>query len=62
MTHVDFSALDQLNLKPLGIYGSRSEIVRYLHDQGLISGETYVVGLYGCNETENSIGMSSELI
>lgn len=36
MTHVNFNALDQLNLRPLGIYGSKSEIVRYLKDLQLV--------------------------
>ncbi|CAL1701264.1 unnamed protein product [Somion occarium] len=32
MTKVDFKALDSLSIKPLGIYGSRSEIVKFLQD------------------------------
>lgn len=40
MTHVDFSSLDELRLKPLGIYGSKTEITRYLQDRELISHET----------------------
>lgn len=30
MTKVDFAALDRLALKPVGIYGSKDEIVRFL--------------------------------
>jgi hypothetical protein len=30
MTKVDFTALDQVQIKPVGIYGSRSEIVNFL--------------------------------
>lgn len=37
MTHVNFNALDQLNLKPVGLYGSKSEIVRYLKDLSLVN-------------------------
>ena len=39
MTQVDFTALDQLNLKPVGIYGSKSSIVCYLKDLGIINEE-----------------------
>lgn len=30
MTKVDFLALDRVSVKPVGIYGSREEIVRFL--------------------------------
>ena len=40
MTHIDFSSLDDVSVKPVGIYGSRSEIVRFLEDRKLISDET----------------------
>ncbi|KAF8483069.1 hypothetical protein JB92DRAFT_3033310 [Gautieria morchelliformis] len=30
LTHVDFAALDQFLIKPIGVYGSRSQIVRLL--------------------------------
>ena len=36
MTHVDFAALDNLNVRPVGIYGSKGEIVRYLKDLQLV--------------------------
>lgn len=42
MTHVNFQALDRLNIRPVGIYGSKSEIARYLRDLGLIDDELYV--------------------
>ena len=42
MTHVNFSALDQSTIKPVGIYGSKSEIVRYFRDLNLLNDETYV--------------------
>ncbi|KAK7676902.1 hypothetical protein QCA50_020158 [Cerrena zonata] len=32
MTKVDFQALDRLPIKPLGIYGSRNKIIRFLSD------------------------------
>jgi hypothetical protein len=42
MTHVNFEALDKLNIRPVGIYGSKSEIVRYLRDLELVDEEAYV--------------------
>ena len=42
MTRVDFQALDDVSIKPLGLYGSRSEITRFLQDKGLIGEKTYV--------------------
>ncbi|TCD63827.1 hypothetical protein EIP91_004894 [Steccherinum ochraceum] len=36
MTRIDFSALDSVLVRPQGIYGSRSEIVRFLGDLGVI--------------------------
>ena len=42
MTKVDFQALDQLTIKPLGVYGSRSEIIRFLLDIRAIDNWVYV--------------------
>jgi hypothetical protein len=42
LTDIDLEALDQVIVKPLGIYGSKSEIVRYLKSYGAISDEVYV--------------------
>jgi hypothetical protein len=36
MTKVDFAALDALPVKPVGIYGSASEIIRYLQHIGAV--------------------------
>lgn len=36
MTKVDFAALDSLNMRPVGIYGSKSEIVRFLEVKGAV--------------------------
>ena len=47
MTHVNFKALDDLSVRPLGIYGSKSEIVRYLKDLDLISHDMYADCLQG---------------
>jgi hypothetical protein len=40
MTQVDFAALDALPVKPVGIYGSASEIVRYLQHIGAVDDRT----------------------
>lgn len=42
MTKVDYQALDRLPIKPLGIYGSRNEIVKFLLDIKGIDEEMYV--------------------
>ncbi|PVF98364.1 hypothetical protein CPB86DRAFT_797339 [Serendipita vermifera] len=40
----DFKALDKHVIKPLGIYGSTSAIIKFLHDLGKIDQETYCMG------------------
>jgi hypothetical protein len=40
MTKIDFEALDQLDLQPVGIYGSKSEIISFLHSKGAIDETT----------------------
>lgn len=40
MTHIDFTILDRVSMKPLGVYGSKSEIVRYTEDLGLVDSDT----------------------
>lgn len=42
MTRVDFAALDQLSVKPIGIYGSKTELVRFLQTAGVVDEVTYV--------------------
>ena len=42
MTKVDFTALDSVLVKPQGIYGSRSEIIRFLQDIGAVDDLMYV--------------------
>ncbi|KAJ7464645.1 hypothetical protein FB451DRAFT_1370363 [Mycena latifolia] len=37
---VDFKALDKLAIKPLGLYGSKSEIIAFLSCRGVINEET----------------------
>ena len=36
MTRVDFKTLDRLVIKPLGVYGSKDEIVRLLRSIGAV--------------------------
>lgn len=36
MTRIDFKTLDKLPLKPVGVYGSKSELVRFLSKQGSV--------------------------
>lgn len=62
MTHVNFNALDQLSIKPLGLYGSKEEIVRYIKDLDIINDATYglVLSVPVCRAlTFRAIGPSS---
>jgi hypothetical protein len=36
LTNVDFSVLDGLMVKPIGVYGSKEEIVRLLSSLGVV--------------------------
>ncbi|KAI5122457.1 hypothetical protein M0805_008768 [Coniferiporia weirii] len=40
LTKIDFKALDDTRVKPLGIYGSKSQIVRFLSALGVIDSRT----------------------
>ncbi|PCH41519.1 hypothetical protein WOLCODRAFT_163166 [Wolfiporia cocos MD-104 SS10] len=40
MTKVDFATLDRLAIKPVGIYGSKSEIVRFLRSRNAVNDAT----------------------
>ncbi len=42
ITRVNFKILDNLLLKPTGVYGSREEIVRFLREMGVVGGEMWV--------------------
>jgi hypothetical protein len=46
ITEVNFKILDSLVLKPLGIYGSKEEIVRFLCQIGAVDDKTYVFALF----------------
>jgi hypothetical protein len=43
LTKVDFKALDKFQVKPIGIYGSQEEIVRFLVSVAVIDDTMYVV-------------------
>ena len=42
ITRVNFKALDNLLLKPIGVYGSREEIVRFFREMGVVDVEMCV--------------------
>jgi hypothetical protein len=43
ITKVNFKILDDVVLKPLGIYGSKEEIVRFLREINSVDDVTYVL-------------------
>jgi hypothetical protein len=45
MTKVNFKALDNYIIKPVGVYGSKEEIVRFLSELGVIDDTMYVLRL-----------------
>jgi hypothetical protein len=45
MTKVNFKALDNYIIKPVGVYGSKEEIVRFLSELGVIDDAMYVLRL-----------------
>jgi hypothetical protein len=50
ITRVDFKTLDQLAIKPLGVYGSKNEIVRLLQSIGAVdeNGQVIYIFLTSC--------------
>ncbi|KAG2051772.1 hypothetical protein BDR06DRAFT_958570 [Suillus hirtellus] len=57
MTNVDFSALDGLIVKPIGIYGSKEEIVRLLVSLGVV--DDHVAAQLVTNHSESSVSKPS---
>ena len=43
LTKVDFKALDKFQIKPIGIYGSKEEIARFLVSVAIIDDTMFVV-------------------
>jgi hypothetical protein len=60
ITKIDFKILDDLLLKPIGIYGSREEIVRFLREMGIIDVKMYVYpSLYCRTLTSNTSALGT---
>ncbi|KAG2040447.1 hypothetical protein BDR03DRAFT_892378 [Suillus americanus] len=57
MTKVNFSALDRFIVKPVGVYGSKSEIVRLLSSLGVVDEE--IAKQLVTNQTDSSVSMPS---
>jgi hypothetical protein len=45
MTKISFSNLDKLHLRPIGVYGSKSEIIKLLRSLGAVDAELFVLTL-----------------
>ena len=43
LTKIDFGAMDRVDVKPLGLYGSKQEIARLLRDFGAVDEYTWVI-------------------
>lgn len=61
MTHVKFTSLDAFSVKPIGLYGSKSELVRFLKDLGAVEDDVYVSIKY-CIHKLNAILHHSALL
>ncbi|KAG1725513.1 hypothetical protein EDB19DRAFT_1644008 [Suillus lakei] len=57
MTKVNFSALDRFIVKPVGVYGSKSEIVRLLSSLGVVDEE--IAKQLITNQSDSSVSMPS---
>ena len=62
LTKVDFRALDNLMIKPMGVYGSRQEIVRFLLSIGAIDDATLVHLPRGMTRFLNHIDRAEKLL
>ncbi|KAJ3555967.1 hypothetical protein NM688_g2284 [Phlebia brevispora] len=56
MTHVKFSDLDKFSIKPLGIYGSKEEIVRFLKDLDVIDEDVSRLLVQSKDDTTDATG------
>ena len=45
---INFSVLDHVEVKPLGVYGSKSEIVKFLKSLAIVDDEMYDFVPSGC--------------
>ncbi|KAG1886418.1 uncharacterized protein F5891DRAFT_1082392 [Suillus fuscotomentosus] len=57
MTKVNFSALDRFIVKPVGVYGSKSEIVRLLSSLGVVDEE--IAKQLITNQSDSNVSMPS---
>ena len=43
VTKIDLKTLDQFMIKPVGVYGSKTEIVRFLRSLNVVNKDTWVI-------------------
>lgn len=55
LTKVDFNALDKVSVKPIGVYGNRTEIVGLLVTLGVVDGQMFVLSYNLGNVSSNLI-------
>ncbi|KAG8688229.1 hypothetical protein FRC11_005833 [Ceratobasidium sp. 423] len=56
ISSIDFKSLDAITIKPKGVYGSRSEIVEFLLDQGILDTDVaHLLSQPGNGETPESL-------
>jgi len=62
ITKVNFKDLDQYDIKPMGVYGSKEEIVRFLLELGVADDAVYVVYYVLCaNPCDSFLGLHNYL-
>ena len=58
ITKINFKSLDQYAIKPVGVYGSKEEIVRFLLELGVADDTVYVVYYILCaNPYDSFLGL-----
>ncbi|KAI0089042.1 hypothetical protein BDY19DRAFT_121663 [Irpex rosettiformis] len=62
MTKINFAALDHMDVRPIGLYGSKSELVRYLIEVGVVDDEIAQKLLKASNEGETSLRSGMYLV
>ena len=62
MTKVNFHALDKLLVQPIGIYGSKVEIARFLLAYGVIDALTSALPLPLCNDNAQYLPRSQKML
>lgn len=46
LTQVDFKALDEISVRPVGVYGDKGEIIRFLVALGILDETMYVASFF----------------